>query len=259
MEGSRRTSTSAGRRFVATSDTYAEGAASAVAVKNRVGRSYTLFVSCLKMVLPGVAILLLALAIMWPSLSRTGSAIVANVREQIRVTPEQLRNFEMESPTYVGTDEKDRPFKLKAKLARQASAKADKVTLVQPKANLTTGSGNFVAVSAKSGAYRKATQILRLIGDVNVYHDDNYTFKTEEATVDLKKKTAWGDKPVVATGPQAKIRARGFRVWDGGQTVLFLGKSKVVLMIDDSELNEVFGPAAGKSKAAPSKSSPAGR
>ena len=131
---------------------------------------------------------------------------------------------------------------MKAKAARQASTKADLVSLIQPRANLKLANGNYIAISANQGDYRKAARILWLKGDVNVYHDANYTFKTQEATVDLKKKTAWGDKPVVATGPQARIHARGFRVKDGGETVLFLGKSKVILKVNNDDLNQVFGP-----------------
>ena len=233
---------SVSRRFVATSGTYADGMAAEAADRDRAGGRYTMFVSSMKLVLPGAAILLLALAILWPSLSRTGGNIAANVKDDLKSVRGQLRNFEMEAPIYVGVDDKNRPFKLRAKLARQASAKADQVSLVQPRANVTLESGNYVAISASHGDYSKTSRILKLKGDVNVYHDANYTFKTQEATVDMKKNTAWGNKPVVATGPQARIHARGFRVIEGGQTVLFLGKSKVILKVNNADLNQVFGP-----------------
>lgn len=242
MKRAGRRQPSAGRRYVATSGTYAGGEASAIDSQDRAGGGYTMFVSSMKLVLPGAAILLLALAILWPTLSRTGRNIAGSVQSDLRTVPGQLRNFEMVSPTYYGVDDKNRPFRLRAKLARQASAKADKVDLVQPRANLTLESGNYVAISANHGNYRKAKRILRLTGDVNVYHDGNYTFKTQAATIDLEKKAAWGDKPVVATGPQARIHSRGFRVKDGGETVIFTGKSKVILQVNDADIDQVFGP-----------------
>lgn len=235
------------QRYVADADTYAGGNAAAVDTRDRAGRRYTMMVSCLKLGLPGAAVLLLLLAVLWPSLSRTTDAITSSARDSIKITPDQLRNFVMDAPTYIGVDEKNRPFKLRAKQARQATAKSTVVNLVQPRANLTLQNGNWVAVSARDGRYRRDTRILRLRGDVNVFHDANYTFKTEEATVDLKNKTAWGDKPVVATGPRARIQARGFRVKDGGKTVLFTGKAKVVLKVDNGDLNQVFGPPTAKS------------
>lgn len=238
----RRRQPSSGPRYVADSDTYAGGAAAKIDGQDRAGGGYTMFVSSMKLLLPGAAILLLALAILWPNISRTSRTIAGSVQNDLRSVPGQLRNFEMVSPVYYGLDDKNRPFRLRAKLARQASAKADKVDLVQPRANVTLESGNYVAISANHGNYRKANRILRLTGDVNVYHDGNYTFKTQEATVDLKKKTAWGDKPVVATGPQARIHSRGFRVRDGGETVIFTGKSKVILQVNDADLNQVLGP-----------------
>ncbi len=255
----RRRQPSASRRFVATSGTYADGTAAAVDGQNRAGGGYTMFVSSMKLALPGAAILLLALAILWPSLSRTSKGIVANVRDDLKSVPSQLRNFEMVSPSYHGVDDRNRPFRLRAKLARQASAKADRVTLVQPRANVTLENGNFVAMTANHGDYRKTARILKLRGDVNVYHDANYTFKTEEATVDLKKKIAWGDKPVVATGPQARIHARGFRVKDGGKTVLFLGKSKVILKVNNDDLNQVLGPQLPSTGGAAGRDGQSGR
>ena len=242
MKRKRRRQPSTGRRYVADSGTYAGGAAAAIDGRDRAGGAYTMFVSSMKLVLPGAAILLLALAILWPSLYQTTKSIAGSVQNDLRSVQGQLRNFEMVSPIYYGVDDNNRPFRLRAKLARQASAKADKVDLVRPRANVTLASGNYVAISANQGNYRKANRILRLTGDVNVYHDGNYTFKTQEATVDLKKKAAWGDKPVVATGPQARIHSRGFRVRDGGETVIFTGKSRVVLQVNDADIDQVFSP-----------------
>ncbi len=250
---------SASRRFVATSGTYADGSAALADRSERAGGGYTMFVSSMKLVLPGAAILLLALAILWPSLSRTGSSIMAGIKEDLKAVPNQLRNFEMVSPIFIGVDDKNRPYKLRAKLARQVSAKSDRVSLVEPRANLTLENGSYVAISANHGDYRKAARILKLKGDVNVYHDANYTFKTQELTVDMKKNTAWGDKPVVATGPQARIHARGFRIWEGGKTVLFLGKSKVILKINNDDLNQVFSPQLPPSRGATARAGESGR
>lgn len=247
--GSRRRSS---RRLVADETTYSGGQAAAIDTHDRAGAAYSVFVRFLKMTLPGIAILILSLAIMWPSLSRTGDAVERNVRANNRITADQLTNFEMINPVFEGTDENNRPFRLRAKRARQANARSDKVTLQQPRANINLESGNYVAVSARQGRYLKKQRILFLIGDVNVFHDGNYTFRTSEATVNLKTRAAWGDKPVVALAPKVRIEARGFRVIEGGQVVKFLGKSKVILQVNQGDMDAAFGPfespSAGKKK-----------
>lgn len=206
--------------------------------------SYTRFVRLAKLLLPGVAIIVMAIALLWPNLQRTRKSVEASVKSTIADT--KVGNFAMLAPKYFGIDKSGRPFKIEAKSARQHGPNSPKLTLTQPKGSMTLASGNWVAMSAKTGEYDQKTQVLILIGDVNVYHDAKYTFKTSKATVDVKTNDAWGDQPVVVNGPKANIEAEGFRVKDKGKTVLFTGKSKVILHVDNEDLK---GMTAGDPKA----------
>ncbi len=203
---------------------------------------YSFFVFTMKFVLPGLALVTLAVALMWPILNSTKKTI--NDAARVKVTPDQIRNFEMLAPKLVGVDENNRPFRIEAKSAQQAGPNADSITLVEPKANITLDSGNWVAISAKQGIYSQKAKSLRLVGSVNVFHDANYTFKTEEATIDLKTRDAWGTKPVNGTAPSGKIAAEGFRVLDKGQRVIFTGKARVILYVNKGDVDGMLsGPA----------------
>lgn len=204
---------------------------------------YTRFVRMAKLLLPGVAIVVMAIALLWPNLQRTREGVENSATSSFLAS--KLGNFMMLKPKYFGVDKEGRPFKIKAASARQHGPKSPKVSLVAPEGSMTLASGNWVAMSAKAGEYDQKTQILILNGEVNVYHDAKYTFKTERATVDVKTNDAWGDKPVVVNGPKANIEAEGFRVKDEGKTVLFTGKSKVILHVDNQDLNDM---TAGKPK-----------
>ena len=221
---------------------------------------YSFFVFAMKFVLPGLALVTLAVALMWPILSSTKKTITDAAR--VKVTPDQIKNFEMLAPKLVGVDENNRPFRIEAKSARQAGPNADSITLIEPKANITLDSGNWVAISAKRGIYSQKAKSLRLVGTVNVFHDANYTFKTEEATIDLKTRDAWGTKPVNGTAPSGKIAAEGFRVLEKGQRVIFTGKARVILYVNKGDVDGMLsGPGnsdssngkgpADKSPAAP--------
>jgi lipopolysaccharide export system protein LptC len=59
--------------------------------------------------------------------------------------------------------------------------------------------------------------------------------------VNLKDKSAWGDKPVYAKGPKATVQSQGFKVVDNGQTVIFTGKAKVVLNLDKQDMKDLSG------------------
>lgn len=202
------------------------------------GDRYSFFVFIMKFILPGLAIVTLAIALLWPTLNQAQKTIRDSAK--IKVSPDQIKNFEMLAPKLVGTDKDNRPFRISAKSARQASAKADSVTLIEPKANMTLEKGRWVALSAKRGVYSQKKKTLHLSGNVNLYHDANYTFKTEDAIVDMNGRNAWGNKPVSGSGPSATIHAQGFRTYDRGGRVVFTGKSRVVLYLGKNNLGNIF-------------------
>jgi lipopolysaccharide export system protein LptC len=150
----------------------------------------------------------------------------------------------MAAPKFVGSDEKNRPFQVEAKSARLVDAKSEKVSLEAPKASMTLDNGNYVAVTAARGEFNQKTRHVVLDGDVNMFHDANYVFRTEHAIIDSNARTAWGDKPISGKGPKGTIEAEGFRILDKGQTVVFTGKAKVVLFLDQQDMKEAVGETA---------------
>ena len=198
---------------------------------------YSRLVGMAKIVLPGTGLAILAVALMWQDIvpqAASGKGIP-------RIGLEALRQHEMSSPKFVGTDDKNRPYQVEAKSARLATAKSDTVILEQPKASMTLEAGNWVAVTSRGGEFNQRSRIVTLSGDVQLFHDANYTFRTEHATIDTAKGTAWGDKPVLAQGPKGTIESKGFRIEDKGQTVIFTGKTKVLLRIDDQDMKDMAG------------------
>ena len=202
---------------------------------------YSRLLGLAKIVLPGAGLGILAVALLWQDLMPQ----VISRRVAPAIGLEALRQHEMSAPKFVGTDEKARPYQVEAKSARLAHAKSDTVILEQPKASLTLESGNWVAVTSRDGEFNQKTRIISLNGDVYVFHDANYTFRTEKATVDTEKKIAWGDRPVVATGPKGTIESKGFRIVDKGATIIFTGKTRVVLHLDDQDMKDITGEGKG--------------
>jgi lipopolysaccharide export system protein LptC len=213
----------------------------------RISDRYSRRVGALKVILPGAGFGLLAVALLWPNIVPPAST----GRLLPRIGADAVQRHEMAAPKFVGSDEKNRPFQVEAKSARLAHAKSDNVKLELPKASMTLESGNWVAVTAERGEFNQRTQLVTLDGDVNVFHDANYVFRTEHATIDSAARTAWGNKPISGTGPKGTIEAEGFRILDKGQTVLFTGKAKVVLFLDKQDMRDALGerksdaPAAG--------------
>ena len=202
---------------------------------------YSRLIGLAKIVLPGTGLAILAVALLWQDI--VPQSITRRIGPAIGL--EALRQHEMSQPKFVGTDDKNQPYQVEAKSARLAHAKSDTVILEQPKASVTLDGGNWVAVTSRDGEFNQKTRIISLKGDVYVFHDANYTFRTELATVDTEKKRAWGDRPVVATGPKGTIESKGFRIEDKGATIIFTGKTKVVLHLDDQDMKDITGEGKG--------------
>jgi len=195
--------------------------------------SYTSFVSAMKVALPLLALVLVGVVLMLPQLDSAEKKVRAGIRQQIKA--QDLENLYMVNARYIGSDEKNRAYTLTANSARQVSTDSDLVALEAPKADVATGNGHWVAMRASAGAFYRKAQTLVLFGDVNIFHDEGYTVRTDEIEMNLKSGTAKGSKPVVAHGPLGILRARGFKILDRGQTVLFTGKARLTIYPDNDK------------------------
>jgi lipopolysaccharide export system protein LptC len=193
---------------------------------------YSRFVGWAKLLLPlGAGALLLILA-GWPYLS-TG---VDRLRSLFpKLDSAQVRDLRMVNPRYSGVDKEKRPFTLTADTARQNTDNSDLVGLEAPKADIMTKEGAWVVVTSKTGIYQPDNHFLDMFGNVTLFHDKGYEFHTAQARVDLDAGSAEGNQPIDGVGPTSTINGEGFRILNKGDTVLFTGKSKLVMNAATSE------------------------
>ena len=98
-----------------------------------------------------------------------------------------------------------------------------------PKADITLEDGTWLVLTANDGEYSREEKALNLAGQVNLYHDSGYEFRTERAAIDLTTGTALSNDPVSGQGPFGRLAAAGFRMMNKGKVIHFLGKSKLTL------------------------------
>lgn len=183
-------------------------------------------VTVLKVTLPLIALVLLGLVLAWPQLNpdpREFRLTSTNLGTDIATDASRMMK-----PRFVGTDEDNQPFSVVAETATHAGS-ADRILLASPKADVTTKDGSWVAVNAKEGLYDRLASTLGLRGDVQVFHDAGYEFRTEAADIDMGKGTAVGDKPVEGQGPFGHLQAQGFQILDKGGRIVFTGKAHLEL------------------------------
>lgn len=183
-------------------------------------------VTVLKVTLPLIALVLLGLVLAWPQLNpdpREFRLNQTNLGTDIATDASRMLK-----PRYVGTDDDNQPFSVIADTATHAGS-ADRILLASPKADVTMKDGSWVAVNAKEGLYDRIAQTLGLRGDVQVFHDAGYEFRTESADIDMHANVASGDKPVEGQGPFGHIQAQGFQILDKGSRIVFTGKARLEL------------------------------
>ncbi len=193
---------------------------------------YSRFVGLMKVVLPATAAALLGLIVAWPKLAPRDAAFkLAFANFNLK----SVDTLSMTKPRYYGTDDKNLPFTITAKVGTQVDPQTLVVALQEPVANLTERDGSTVVVNSDVGFFRQKDGTLDLMGHVDLHQDKGYEVHTESARIEVGPGNAAGDEPTNARGPAGTVEGEGFRLWNHGRTILFTGKAKAVLVTSKSK------------------------
>ena len=179
----------------------------------------------MKILLPFLALGLIALIIIWPRLKSEDTFRIgfSSVRLSGSAQPG------VDNARYMGTDENRQPYSITADLAR-ISAKVDGlISLEMPKADLTLEDGTWLVLTADNGQFMEGEQQLDLEGNVNLFHDTGYEISTGELVVDLKKNVAESKLPVAGHGPFGELTSAGLKLVDKGRIIYFTGPANLIL------------------------------
>jgi len=190
---------------------------------------YSLFVGLMKVVLPAIAVSLILLVIAWPQLTFKDDRFRLGMG---RLTLDQADSLTMLNARYHGVDQRRQPYTITADMATQSKKDDDLIDLELPKADMTMEDGAWLALNARNGEYRRSAELLDLNGGVSLFHDRGFELRSESARIDLDGGTAEGQQPVQGQGAFGTVDAEGFRVLDRGQTIIFTGKSRLILEPD---------------------------
>ena len=190
----------------------------------RVNKGYTFLVRGLKLLLPLIALGIVAVVIAWP---RMDEAIAPVPKETI--LPQAAGSNELIKPRYESTDRNDNPYVITADRANQSAGNQNLVMLEKPVAEMTMKSGEKLSASARDGTYSQTDQALILSGDVVINHSSGYVLRTQALDIALKSDLATTDQTVAITGPDADLKAAGMTADNTAGTLVFGGPARLVL------------------------------
>jgi len=197
--------------------------------RGRPGRDgYSRFVGLMKWLLPALALSMIALIALWPNIDFESAGVRSGFLSSLRLV--DIENLTLIRARYVGTDENNRPYTVTADMASQENPESPTVSLAAPAADITLEDGKWVAVTARAGEFNQQDQTLALNGEVSVFHDDGYSFRTEGVRINLADGSAEGDLPVSGHGPAGTLEAEGFRIVDKGRQVFFTGRTSLIIL-----------------------------
>ncbi len=194
--------------------------------RRRLSVGYSRFVSIMKFALPATALALIVLIFLWPQ--------IRMVDTRFNIGFARLKATKSEDPSmvnarYVGTDKNNQPFSITADLAKDLLSGSAAIELEMPKADLALKNGTWLALTANSGVYNQKKKQLDLQGAVNLFHDSGYEFKTSKLSIDLDAGRAQSDQKVRGQGPFGQLQAEGFHLVNGGKSIFFTGKAKLII------------------------------
>jgi lipopolysaccharide export system protein LptC len=189
--------------------------------------AYSRLVRQLRIVLPVVAVLTVAIVILWPKIHAEFSPPTQTSTEE--------RQAKMVNGRYVGSDSHGRPYTVTYESAQQPPG-GGPIEMVNPTAELTLQNGHWVAIKAAQGRYDQAAGLIDLSGNVELFHDDGYRFMTEKAHVEFNKNLVWGERAITGRGPRGEVVGRGFRVINNGDAIVITGPARLLLRPDAAQM-----------------------
>jgi len=188
--------------------------------------TYSRVVAYLRWIVPLVVLMSLGALFVWP-MWQAQKISVAMV--------DSVPNLMVEKLNLTGLDQNNQPYSLTADRALQAIGAKNLVDLENPKGELSLQNGSWLAGHAAQGRLDQVEKKLWLGGDVEFFHDQGTRFASNEVNVDLGKSLAWGSQPVVIQGSFGVIAGSGFRMLDGGKTLIITGPAEAKLHLQGSK------------------------
>lgn len=171
-------------------------------------------------------LVVVATLVLWPLLG-TKTGIKTDIRTPI-VTQEVLEQRRVVHPQYLSTDSHERPYKLTADYGEQKDAQT--FFLSNPEIRFILSAGNVVILRADTGLLDQEHATLKLRDNVVLRHQTGHALYTASADIDLRLGNAEGHDPVSGDGPMGALQAKGFRLYNGGEKIVFLGNGTLTII-----------------------------
>jgi lipopolysaccharide export system protein LptC len=191
----------------------------------RISRRYSYIVRGLRLLLPLLALVIVAVVMAWPKME--DGAITPIPRENI--IPKETGRNELLNPHFEGADKDRNPYAITAARAVQSLKDSSIVLLEQPVADVSLSGGGKINARADNGVYRQNSKILVLDGKVAVQNDGGLTIRSDRLNISIDDRITWTDTAVTGDGPSGTLAAKAMNANNATGVVILTGPAKLVL------------------------------
>lgn len=131
-------------------------------------------------------------------------------------------DIKLVNPKFFGISEDQRPYTILSREGTQINKNL--IELMEVYSDIILDVNNFIALKANRGALKLDADDLELIGQVEILIDDSYIISTEQALLNLQKRSGRGNNLIKVSNASGVIIADEFEVTDNYKEVIFKGK-----------------------------------
>lgn len=195
---------------------------------------YTSYVRKLRLALPLIVIMLVAVLLLWPKLKF--EIKIPDVPSSINKTDLEQAATEnrLLQAEYFAVDSEGRPFKIRAIEAIQEKQNPDGVLLRAPVGALDMQDGTVLSIRSEHGLYEQEKKRLTLMDNVVMTRNDGSEMRTRSLFIDIANGIAETTTPVEGETPEGTIKARGMLITGRGALTVFKGPATLVLTTNSS-------------------------
>jgi lipopolysaccharide export system protein LptC len=176
------------------------------------------YVQFMKFVLPLLAVVVVALVLVWPQIGKRVHFLPLNFTD----VDSSSAALVMRNPRYRGVDANNQPYIVTADRAIQDPQDDQLVTMDNVHADLTMNDGGWWSLTGDTGYYDGRKRLLDLYGNIAVFSDKGYEMHGLSAEINLDSKVLSSDEKVWGHSGLGTIQANGLRVYDKGRVVHFI-------------------------------------
>ncbi len=198
-----------------------------------------MFIRRLEKMLALFAIVVTVSLFVWPQLTKQRD-LLHSIFNQEKASFNHMSSVDMAKVVFSSEDKKGQAFKISADKVLEADTQKKLVRLDILNAQMCLNSGILLSASSSFGYFSQNEEILTLPEKVKVVSDNGYEMDTSDVTLYHQQEKVKSHQVVSIRGTKMDLDAEGFYLFDNGDKVNFLGKSKLIVKDDNGRTRYII-------------------